>query len=67
MVLSEYLADLSQRGVIVTDAKVRHAIKCGRIPRPRLNAAHQFDFSMADVEAAVVHFTAKSKEVAPCS
>lgn len=66
MVLSEYLAELRKRGVIVTDAKIRHALRCERLPRPRLNAAHQFDFSAADVEAAASYFAQKQGAVS-CS
>ncbi len=66
MVLAEYLGELRQRGVIITEAKFRHAVKNDRLPRPRLNAAHQFDFTAADVDAAAAYF-ADRREVSPCN
>ncbi len=60
MVLSEFLELVRQRDVKVTEAQIRFAIKNGRIPRPRLDGAHRFDFSSVDVDRAVEFFAAKS-------
>ena len=64
MVTSEYLQALRDKGIEITDGALRHAIKSNRLPKPRLDGALRFDFTTADVEAAVVHFGAKAGEVA---
>ena len=65
MVLSEFLAMVRERGANITEAQFRFAIKTSRIPRPRLDAAHRYDFTPSDVENAVRFFGCKT-EAASC-
>lgn len=58
MGLAEYRQRLTQRGVDVTEAAIRFAMKNGRIPTPRVDPSRRFDFSENDVEKAVVYFSA---------
>ncbi len=66
MVLSEFLAAVRQRGAKLTEAKLRFAIKMERIPRPRLDGAHRYDFTEADVETTAEYFGHKAQEAVPC-
>ena len=65
MVLSEFLDELLKRGIKITEWKFRFAVKTGRLPKPRMNAAHQFDFTTLDVEKAAELFGSK-QEAAQC-
>ena len=60
MVFSDYLREVRRRGILVTEAQIRFAIKANRLPQPKMNGAHQFDYSVHDVEAAVQYFPAKT-------
>jgi hypothetical protein len=68
VVLSEFLSEVRARGANPTEMKLRWAYKNGSLPRPRLDASHRFDFTSADIEAAVAFFASKtnSAEVASC-
>jgi hypothetical protein len=61
LVLSEFLAELRSHGLTTTEMQLRWAHKSGKLARPRLDAAHRFDFSATDVERAVEFFKSKAR------
>jgi hypothetical protein len=56
VVLSEFLTEVRSRGASPTEMKLRWAYKTGKLPRPRLDGSHRFDFTIQDVEAAAAFF-----------
>lgn len=60
VVLSEFLVQLSAQGVCPSETQLRWAMKTGKLPRPRIDSAHRFDFNCDDVDRAVALF--KSRE-----
>ncbi len=67
MCLSEYLSALKTRGIKVTPARVRYAIQQEKLPQPRLDASHRFDFTEHDVDRAAEFFGASVREAVSCS
>ena len=59
MVLSEFLLEVRTYGVSPSETQLRWAMKTGKLPRLRLDAAHRFDFSRDDVDRAVALFKAR--------
>ncbi len=57
MVLSEFLAELQRRGVDTSETQIRWAIRTNRVARPRIDGAHRFDFSDANVAEIAAYFT----------
>jgi len=69
MVLSEFFQALRDRGLNITDTQYRFAVKSNRIPKPRLDASHRFDFTAEDVNKTVEYFAnrpTRQREVASC-
>ena len=53
---SELLRDLRQHGIKVSEARIRFAIKTGKVSRPRVDGSLRFDFSDENVAEIVTHF-----------
>ncbi len=60
MVLSEFLSAMRLQGASPSETQLRWAIKTGKLPRPRMDAAHRFDFTQADVDLAATFFRERS-------
>ena len=57
MCFSELLRDLRQQGIEVSEARIRFAIKTGKVSRPRVDGSLRFDFSDENVAEIAAHFT----------
>ncbi|MDB5388933.1 MAG: hypothetical protein JWM11_4579 [Planctomycetaceae bacterium] len=69
MLMSELLQAIRDSGISVTEGRVRFAIKSGKLPTPKMNAAHHFNFTPEDVDRAIRFFGIKQRaanEVAAC-
>lgn len=60
MCLSEVMEVLASRGVSVNESRIRWAIRNARVSRPQYDRLRRFDFSTANVDELVRHFSAKS-------
>lgn len=56
MCFSELLQDLRQHGIEVSEARIRFAMKTGKVSRPRVDGSLRFDFSEENVAEIVAHF-----------
>lgn len=69
MCFSELLRELRRQGLNTTEARIRFAIKTGKVSRPRVDGSFRFDFSDENVAEIAAHFAdatvANSTEVAP--
>lgn len=53
---SELLRDLRQHGIDVSEARIRFAIKTGKVSRPRVDGSLRFVFSDENVAEIATHF-----------
>ncbi len=60
---SELLRDLRQQGIEVSEARIRFAIKTGKVSRPRVDGSFRFDFTEENV-AEIAALFARSQGVA---
>lgn len=58
MTFSELRAELRQRGIDLSEGRIRWAIRTGKVHRPRLDGSMRFDFSKSNFDEIVEHFFA---------
>lgn len=62
MCLSELLKELRRQGVETTEARIRWAIKTGKVSRPRVDGSFRFDFSSTNIAELAAHFAAQETQ-----
>ena len=58
--LSELLRELRQQGIEVSEARIRFAIKTGKVSRPRVDGSLRFDFSDDNAADIATYFAGAS-------
>ena len=61
MCLKDLLVTLHGEGVVVTEAKIRWAIKAGKVPQPPLDGSLRFNFGPEHLEALRRLFAMKTE------
>ena len=59
MCLRDLLVVLRHRGLEVTEARIRWAMKSGKITRPSLDGSLRFDFDEQNVLEILAHFASE--------
>jgi hypothetical protein len=60
MCLGDLMIALHEQGIEATEAQVRWAIKCGRVPRPPLDKSLRFNFGTTHLEELKAYFAQRA-------
>ena len=63
--LSETISELADRGIEVAPHRIHHAIRMGRVDKPRLTAALNYLFSPAQVDQLEKYFASPVRQGRP--